>query len=457
MANSFFVYVPSNNLDYPDNRPNKFRIHLPKPLYFPGNWVCGLHSISYPYSWPSTILDDNQAIFIHYEDDKKVDRILRIPIPKSSHTKPDKFRDFIQSTLSHQANSLNSAKNDFIEKPSIVSRKSRSVEPKENRKRAPTPPSPIHPKQPKAPDPPGPLQKTQKVTTVPDQQPIGAELKGEKPASKPEEEKPKENPLLTTYFGKKDEQKTEEENPLLTTYFGKKEEKKPERAPDPPTASTETPIQSKPLEKKPDPPDPKSEEKPKENPLLTTFFGKKGEKSRGEKLLDKLFGPESNKKELNLEFAMAIINSLKFEYNAEFERFKAIFNHANIKQISFTPQLGYIFGFSNAKEVKKNETAKYGCDLRGGFSSFAVYTRGLTENMIIGNSLSSLLRVVSISGAIPGEYSEKIYDSPIFVRVLPKEVKEIEIELRTMDEGRLLPMDWGQVLIVLIFKKTIEF
>uniref|UniRef100_A0A183CN29 Uncharacterized protein n=1 Tax=Globodera pallida TaxID=36090 RepID=A0A183CN29_GLOPA len=55
--------------------------------------------------------------------------------------------------------------------------------------------------------------------------------------------------------------------------------------------------------------------------------------------------------------------------------------------------------------------------------------------MIIGNSLSSLLRVVSVSGATPGEYNEKIYDSPIFARVLPREIGEIEIELRTMDNG----------------------
>ncbi|KAL3086787.1 hypothetical protein niasHT_035570 [Heterodera trifolii] len=93
-----------------------------------------------------------------------------------------------------------------------------------------------------------------------------------------------------------------------------------------------------------------------------------------------------------------------------------------------------------------NEIAKYGYDLRGGISSFAVYSKGLTENMIISNSLSSLLRVVSISGAIRGEYNEKIYDSPIFARVLPREINEIEIELRTMDKGRLVPFAYGTTM-----------
>jgi len=152
-----------------------------------------------------------------------------------------------------------------------------------------------------------------------------------------------------------------------------------------------------------------------------------------------------------------IIDSIEILYHKDFERFKVLFNHTSIKYLSFSPQLGYVLGFENTNMVQNREIAKYGCDLRGGFSSFAVYTKGLTENMIIGNSLSSLLRVVSVAGAKPGEYNENIYDSPIYARVLPKEVNEIEIEIRTMDNGRLVPFSFGTVLIVLIFKKVINF
>ncbi|CAK5021550.1 unnamed protein product [Meloidogyne enterolobii] len=67
----------------------------------------------------------------------------------------------------------------------------------------------------------------------------------------------------------------------------------------------------------------------------------------------------------------------------------------SIKYLSFSPQLGYVLGFANPQHVQNNEIAKYGCDLRGGFSSFAIYAKGLTENMIVGNSLSSLLRIAS--------------------------------------------------------------
>ena len=152
-----------------------------------------------------------------------------------------------------------------------------------------------------------------------------------------------------------------------------------------------------------------------------------------------------------------IIDSISINYLADFKRFKLSFTHSSIKYVSFSPQLGYVLGFANSQHVQNNEIAKYAYDLRGGFSSFAIYAKGLTENMIVGNSLSSLLRIVSVSGAIPGEYHEKIYDSPIYVRVLPREVNEIEVELRTMDNGRLVPFAYGTVSIVLIFKKVINF
>jgi len=159
----------------------------------------------------------------------------------------------------------------------------------------------------------------------------------------------------------------------------------------------------------------------------------------------------------NLTLIKNIIDSISFEYNIDFARFRLLFNHENIDHISLSPQLGYVLGFENPQNIKSKEVAKYGSDLRGGFSSFAVYANGLTENMIIGNSLSSLLRVVSVSGATPGEYNEKIYDTPIYARVLPREINEIEIELRTLDNGRLVPFAYGTVLIVLIFKKVINF
>jgi hypothetical protein len=121
MSNSFFVYVPSNIQDYPENRPNKFRMHLPRPIELEGNWVCGLHSISFPYSWASTILDDNQAIFVHYNETEKKERLIKIPIPKASHKNINELQTFLHETIKFQAKALNEAKNTFLKRPTLES------------------------------------------------------------------------------------------------------------------------------------------------------------------------------------------------------------------------------------------------------------------------------------------------------------------------------------------------
>lgn len=41
-------------------------------------------------------------------------------------------------------------------------------------------------------------------------------------------------------------------------------------------------------------------------------------------------------------------------------------------------------------------------------------------------------------------------------RVMPRQVSEIEIEIRTR-EGRLVPFQYGTTLVVLVFKKTLLF
>jgi len=49
MSNSFYVIVPSNTPGFPNNKTNKFKVHLPKKLVFDGpGWVVGLAGIIYP-------------------------------------------------------------------------------------------------------------------------------------------------------------------------------------------------------------------------------------------------------------------------------------------------------------------------------------------------------------------------------------------------------------------------
>src|SRR4051812_1870562 len=119
MANSFTVHLPSNVYDYPENQPNKFRVRLARPLTFSGNWVCGLHSIQYPYSWPATIGTlDSQWINIHFVDPQGKERTLHVPIPAGSHTNVEELNKMIDEAMAMQAEALDTAISEgFLPKP----------------------------------------------------------------------------------------------------------------------------------------------------------------------------------------------------------------------------------------------------------------------------------------------------------------------------------------------------
>jgi hypothetical protein len=519
MSNSFFVFLPSNIVDYPNNQPNKFRVHLPKPLYLNGNWVCGLHSISYPYSWPSTIGTlDEQYIDIHFNDSKNEARVIRVPVPKASHTKINELRDYIAGTFKHQSNALGFQGANYIEKAKEVSRPKRSIEkspprdpnyvssnvqssPPRAEKIPRVDPAPVQPTnspqtnqtgQPTRPAETGnaktvqqaakPAEKAKttgqpKATSLPVQQtvaPTPVETVQRKQARPVQEKTAEETAALpepqswsvmkASGLGSSGSSKgataleasgvgaSKDPTPALVSKgMGTGEKEKSDvgksleakgisssKAPTP--ALVATGVVSGPT---------------KQSPTLSASGI--SIQVRADDKYTPFADHEKIASPLKREAIKKIIDSIKIDFLDDFARFKTIYTDSNITHLSFSQQLGYVLGFEDPKFVKNNEISKYGSDLRGGFSSFAVYANGLTENMIVGNSLSSLLRVVSVSGAIPGEYNEKIYDSPIFARVLPNEVKEIEIELRTMDGGRLVPFAYGTVLVVLIFKKVITF
>ncbi|HJR99585.1 MAG TPA: hypothetical protein VJ780_01515 [Flavobacterium sp.] len=81
MSNQFYVLLPSNTPGYPDNSPNKYRVHLPKPIKFDGSWVCGVHSIIYTHSWPTIGTTEQQWIEIKLKNGKKI----RSSIPRYAY------------------------------------------------------------------------------------------------------------------------------------------------------------------------------------------------------------------------------------------------------------------------------------------------------------------------------------------------------------------------------------
>lgn len=140
-----------------------------------------------------------------------------------------------------------------------------------------------------------------------------------------------------------------------------------------------------------------------------------------------------------------------FNWRLDFQRFQVQAFDTKVEEVVLSPQLAYVLGFKENSVLKPGQVASYPPDLKGGASHFAIYTKDLTENVIVGHELTSLLRIVTIE-SMPGQVAEKIYDSPMYVKVASRDISSIDIEIRDMS-GNLIRFAYGPVIVTLHFKK----
>ena len=95
MASKFYLFLPSNTPGYSDNAPNKFRVHLPKPITFDGTWVCGMHSIIYTHSWPTIGTTEAQYFEIKFKQGER----FRFRIPNFSYSSAEQLEKILPSIL----------------------------------------------------------------------------------------------------------------------------------------------------------------------------------------------------------------------------------------------------------------------------------------------------------------------------------------------------------------------
>lgn len=132
-----------------------------------------------------------------------------------------------------------------------------------------------------------------------------------------------------------------------------------------------------------------------------------------------------------------------------------VFTDKAVTYLEPSPQLKYMLGFHEDQILVHNTLARYDVDITGGIAHFYVHCPGLTEPIILGNRMISLLRVISASGSF-GETVERIFENPVFCKTSQKQINSVRIELRTMSGG-LLPMMFGHVIVSLVFRKTSVF
>ena len=86
MASKFYLFLPSNTPGYSNNAPNKFWVHLPKPITFDG-------SIIYTHSWPTIGTTEAQYFEIKFKQGER----FRFRIPNFSYTSAEQLEKILPS------------------------------------------------------------------------------------------------------------------------------------------------------------------------------------------------------------------------------------------------------------------------------------------------------------------------------------------------------------------------
>nr|CAD2192577.1 unnamed protein product [Meloidogyne enterolobii]CAD2195228.1 unnamed protein product [Meloidogyne enterolobii]CAD2203685.1 unnamed protein product [Meloidogyne enterolobii] len=422
MENTFFVVLPSNVSDYSDNKPNKFRSHLAKPIQFQGgNWVCGLYSIQYPQSWAATIgTDEKQWIEINYKNKKT----FKFGIPKTTQLTAKGLGFFLKLTLAkvqkeetRKRREVTTFKDDdfIIQKDSPIKKRIRREHEdwldeffikypnywdaiKDFEQDLKKHKSSVE-------------EKTKQVMNENNTEQKSIFESQLQHLNKITEEKTKKFNLLTNEAKKRDDLDRQANQSMM---IGQNEE----------------------IEKE-------IEEEEKQY-----FYFDEEQKDEPIKEKSQVIYKENEAQNQDL------YSEIEFEYLESIDRFRAQFNDPEIISINISPQLCYVLGFP-LQPIKNEQIGKYGIDLKGGFTSFAVYSKGLTSSVIMGNAISSLLRIVSVENK-SGGVIERVYDHPMFIPVQPREINEIEIELRWLN-GSLVKFDHGTVIVTLMFNKVLRF
>ena len=124
MSNQFFIVLPSNTQGYVDNTPNKFRVRLPKTLDLSGNWVCGLHSIVYNYSWSLSGTTENQWMDLQFSSRKGI----KVPIPQFSFTSAEQIQSSLLPIINQGLDNAFKLRNDNSNENNNITRAKRTAE-----------------------------------------------------------------------------------------------------------------------------------------------------------------------------------------------------------------------------------------------------------------------------------------------------------------------------------------
>jgi hypothetical protein len=143
-----------------------------------------------------------------------------------------------------------------------------------------------------------------------------------------------------------------------------------------------------------------------------------------------------NKSDSEKSEILNLARGILFHYDKEIGRFVLKISDQKISHVHLSKQIGFAIGYDEGQEIFNGQYAKYAVDLHGGVSHICVYiNNGLIESMIFGNTFANLLQIIAVEGQI-GQIVERNYSSPLFHKVVARDMDLVDIEIRTLD-GRL--------------------
>ncbi|KAL3114331.1 hypothetical protein niasHT_011732 [Heterodera trifolii] len=130
-----------------------------------------------------------------------------------------------------------------------------------------------------------------------------------------------------------------------------------------------------------------------------------------------------------------LVKGFRFYFADVLGRFTLRIFSDKISHITLTDQLAYVLGYEQQQEIHNEDQAKYAVDLAGGVSHLCIYLNsGIIESMIFGNSFANLLQVIAVEGT-SGSVVEKDFQSPLFHKIVAREVDVLDVEIRTLPGG----------------------
>ncbi|KAL3069563.1 hypothetical protein niasHT_031511 [Heterodera trifolii] len=127
-----------------------------------------------------------------------------------------------------------------------------------------------------------------------------------------------------------------------------------------------------------------------------------------------------------------LVKGFRFYFADELGRFTLRIFSDKISHITLTDQLAYVLGYEQQQEIHNEDQAKYAVDLAGGVSHLCIYLNsGIIESMIFGNTFANLLQVIAVEGT-SGSVVEKDFQSPLFHKIVAREVDVLDVEIRTL-------------------------